>query len=152
MTKKPRKRLTPKGIKELNSKIESVENAIKPNSTPGYETRVGRGEQTLPKIDQRSWEGRRVNEVYHGIIDDLGGSNYVTQLQQALAKQAASMITIGEDMAAQRILGSEHYDFLQHQNLVRTLTTVSRSIGITRVAKDPQELDLQDYVEVPDED
>ena len=82
----------------LRQRVSQHSDAIKIISSPTpaeRRTRVGTGEETLPKIDGRSWEGRRVNEVYNGIISDLGGDDYVTELQDALAKQAASMITSG---------------------------------------------------------
>lgn len=134
---------------KLRQKVSQHSDAIKTQvmHTPAERrTRVGTGDETLPKIDGRSWEGRRVNEVYNGIISDLGGDDYVTELQDALAKQAASMITIGEGMASQRILGDDAYDVLSHQTIVRTLTTLARSLGTKRIQKPVDELELEDFL------
>lgn len=134
---------------KLRQRVTQHSDAIKiatMPTAPERRTRVGTGDETLPKIDGRSWEGRRVNEVYNGIISDLGGDDYVTELQDALAKQAASMITIGEGMASQRILGDDAYDVLSHQTIVRTLTTLARSLGTKRIQKPVDELELEDFL------
>jgi hypothetical protein len=133
----------------LRQRVDQYKDAVKITTLPApaeRRTRVGTGDETLPKIDGRSWEGRRVNEVYNGIISDLGGDDYVTELQDALAKQAASMITIGEGMASQRILGDDAYDVLSHQTIVRTLTTLARSLGTKRIQKPVDELELEDFL------
>ena len=151
---------TTKPKSKLRQRVIQHKGAIKISTMPTpteRRTRVGTGDETLPKIDGRSWEGRRVNEVYNGIISDLGGDDYVTELQDALAKQAASMITIGEGMASQRILGDDDYDVLSHQTIVRTLTTLARSLGTKRIQKPVDELELEDFLvktedQLPDDD
>lgn len=140
--------------RRLNKRLKSVEEAIKPvdEQDDRLPTRVGAGEASLPKIDGRSFEARRVNEVYKGILSDLGGAEHVTEVQDALAKQMASLIAVGEDVAAQRIVGADSYDLQQHILLIKAMAPLARLIGTKRQVVEADEIELDDFLVKPSDD
>ncbi len=110
-------------------------------------TRVGQGKELFPGMDGRSFIARRLQEHYGGICEDMGGMDQMSTIERALSKQMASLITIGEDMVAQRSIDDPEYDYLEHLACVKTVNQVGRTLGTKRRMKPVKEVTLDDYIE-----
>jgi hypothetical protein len=124
---------------ELNGKIPAT-----------YRSRIGANRVLLTDyVDGRTHRARRFKENFQGISSDLGGAAYLSTLKRALVMRASALVVIAEEleqryMAHQRprqkrrSLAELEGDirFMQaHALTVRTLTNVSRLLGLDRVAK-----------------
>jgi hypothetical protein len=118
----------------------------------------------FPNLDGRTWQGRRLSNVYHQLIEDGGGRSEVSILEDALYKQTASLITIGEDMIVRRAVEEQAsheetkppdgtpYSYEEHITLIRTLSTLGKTIGLKRKMKEIVPEDLDKYLEEKYED
>ncbi len=120
---------------------------------PKQGTRLGAGKTFLPdKVDQRSPRARRYRENFRDIVNDLGGPTYVTTLQRSVAKRAAAFIVMLEELELEWLLGTEQFDLDQYSELSRTMLMFSRTLGIRRIARPVNGVDidvppsLKDYV------
>ena len=57
------------------------------------------------------------------------------------------VITIGEDMVAQRAIEDPEYDYLEHVVCVKTINQVGRTLGIKRRMKPVKEVTLKGFIE-----
>ncbi len=110
-------------------------------------TRVATGKELIPGLDGRTYIAQRLKEQYGGIVSDMGGEDQMSTIEKALSKQMASLITIGEDMIAQRCIDDPEYDYLEHLACVKTVNQVGRTLGTKRRMKIVKEQKLEDYIE-----
>ena len=110
-------------------------------------TRVATGKDLIPGLDGRTYIAQRLKEQYGGIVEDMGGEDQMSTIERALSKQMASLITIGEDMIAQRCIDDPEYDYLEHLACVKTVNQVGRTLGTKRRMKIVKEQKLEDYIE-----
>ncbi len=110
-------------------------------------TRVATGKELIPGLDGRTYIAQRLKEQYGGIVSDMGGEDQMSTIEMALSKQMASLITIGEDMIAQRAIDDPEYDYLEHLACVKTVNQVGRTLGTKRRMKIVKEQRLEDYID-----
>ena len=110
-------------------------------------TRVATGKELIPGLDGRTYIAQRLKEQYGGIVSDMGGEDQMSTIEKALSKQMASLITIGEDMIAQRAIDDPEYDYLEHLACVKTVNQVGRTLGTKRRMKIVKEQKLEDYID-----
>ena len=110
-------------------------------------TRVATGKELIPGLDGRTYIAQRLKEQYGGIVSDMGGEDQMSTIEMALSKQMASLITIGEDMIAQRAIDDPEYDYLEHLACVKTVNQVGRTLGTKRRMKIVKEQKLEDYID-----
>ena len=110
-------------------------------------TRVATGKELIPGLDGRTYIAQRLKEQYGGIVGDMGGEDQMSTIEKALSKQMASLITIGEDMIAQRAIDDPEYDYLEHLACVKTVNQVGRTLGTKRRMKIVKEQKLEDYID-----
>ena len=149
---------TGNGVQILTPRIgKDINPALKPKYC---RTKLANGSQVFPGIDKRTWFGRRIHQQYFDIIEDKGGRQNVSTLEDAIIRQLVSLVTTGEIMSRNKAI-EEHcyeegldlpedhrpYDYLEHLTLVRTCASVAKQIGLKRVPKEvKKEETLNDYL------
>lgn len=123
-------------------------------------TKLTKGSQLFPGVDKRNWYGRRIHQTYYQILEDKGGRDNISMLEDSIIRQLVALITTGEVMARNKAI-EEHcmeegltlpedhipYDYLEHLTLVRTTASVAKQIGLKRVPKQiKKEETLDDYL------
>lgn len=106
----------------------------------------------LPYVDRRTWQVKKIEETYLQILSDLGGEEFLSQSQKALAKQASMLIVVSDDMmhryllecfAREKGLPNPHdldicYDLLEHLTVMKTLRAIVSTMhhqGLQRVMR-----------------
>jgi hypothetical protein len=141
-------RRSPKARGRLNQRVANASaTATLVTAEQVQYTRVGQGKELFPGMDGRSFIARRLQEHYGGICQDMGGMDQMSTIERALSKQMASLITIGEDMVAQRSIDDPEYDYLEHLACVKTVNQVGRTLGTKRRMRPVKEVTLDDYIE-----
>ena len=123
---------------------------MKLNIPREYKTQVGNRKMLIRGVDERDWRYRRGRELYFGILQDLGGPDNVSTLQDKLAKDLAMLLVMGEELVESWINGREDWASLLYLTYIKTAMQISKSLGIKRVQKkivqmnhikDPESLD-----------
>ena len=149
------------GTQQVVLNTPRIGNDINPALKPKYcRTKLANGSAVFPGIDKRTWFGRHIHDMYFSILEDKGGRNNVSTMEDALIRQLVSLVTTGEIMSRNKAI-EEHcyeegltlpddhrpYDYLEHLTLVRTCASVGKQIGLKREPKKvEQEETLEDFL------
>lgn len=101
----------------------------------------------LQGVDNRSLRARKLKSTYDLIIQDLGGIDNITLAQSELARKCATMAVLSQEMESAMVMDDkENWDFDQYIILSRAQSSLFRTLGIDRKAKDTQGDTLDSYV------
>ena len=98
-------------------------------------TRVGNRKVFLMQVDERHWRMRRSKELYFGILNDLGGVDYISPIQDNLAKSLAFLIMLGEELMAQQVNDDPEFDLIVYIAYLKTAVQIGRALGLKRVKR-----------------
>lgn len=117
----------------------SINGRVTDNASPWLRKSVFHG------IDGRTWRGRRLNEHYISIINDLGGDDMVSHMEKMLVKQAAILGVMAEEFALLYHETDDDYDYLEHITCIKVQITLLKTLGLKRRSKPVEIPDLKTY-------
>jgi hypothetical protein len=86
-------------------------------------------------IDGRSATARRYRDIAMALADDLGGSDKLSEPEQALVRQAAALSVKAEEQQAAIVRGDD-IDPEQLVRLTNSLTRIMGKLGIRRARRE----------------
>ncbi len=97
-------------------------------------SRISNGSQLLPDVDGRSTYARRVRDLVKIHIEDLGGSNSISQAQLSLIRRASVLTAEIEFMESKfaNANGATRFALERYQRTINTLRRLLESMGLHR--------------------
>ena len=87
-------------------------------------------------VDERDWRVRRTKELYFGMLNDFGGPDNISTLQDVLSRHLAALIVMGEELQDGWISGREDFAPFLYIGYVKTAYQLARQLGLKRVARE----------------
>ena len=100
-----------------------------------YATAVGNRKWMLDKIDERTYEVRRWKEIWHGLMEDLGGFGHTTLVVELLTKNLAWQFVRLEAGQVMMLNGDPGYDDVIWMAQFKTCIQAGRILGLKRVRR-----------------
>jgi hypothetical protein len=103
-----------------------------------FKSRVGNGSELLPRVDGRSLWARRLRELLHDHVSDLGGGDNVSASEMALLRRAITLIVECERREVEFANAGQANDaaLAIYQTTVNTLRRTLEALGLQRRARD----------------
>src|SRR3990167_3267683 len=120
--------VTPDGTRKWGKKNMDLAKCAK--------TRVGNRKQMVRGVDERDWRVRRAKELYFGMINDMGGIDNVSTLQDVLTRHLSFLIVMGEELQDGWINGREDFAPFLYIGYIKTAQQMAQRLGLKRVARE----------------
>ena len=109
---------------------------------PTTRSAVSNGSRMLEGIDGRSTGARRFKDLIESFSRDLGGIDRLSEAEQTLVRQAASLTMRGEQLQAAIVRGEP----VDPDELIRLSNTARRCLEAVKKREQPKSPSLSDYL------
>ena len=107
--------------------------------TPTAKTRIGNKKILLYEIDERDHRVRRARELYYGVLEDLGGMDRVTVIQDMTAKLLSFLYVMAEEELVRWLKGADAGVVIIYLALVKVAGVQGKLLGLKRLKKKDQD-------------
>lgn len=98
-----------------------------------YMSKVSRGKILMPKeVDGRTFRARRFREAYLQVVEDLGGTENITEIQRGLIRRFAAFDTIALELETKLLTYDNTFSTLEYAMVVNQLAKIAKLLGIER--------------------